>query len=115
MADYEFFEHTADIGVRVTGATLAELFVNAARAMYEALGELQKSGARSQKSVELTAASLEDLLHDWLAELLYEVEANHILYDEMKVEVAPGKLAASLRGGEIDFGRSHTNAEIKAV
>ena len=27
---YEFFEHTADAGVRVYGKTLRELFVNAA-------------------------------------------------------------------------------------
>jgi len=40
--------------------------------MYEALGQLQKSEARTQRSVELEAATREDLLHDWLTELLYE-------------------------------------------
>jgi SHS2 domain-containing protein len=112
---YEFFEHTADIGVRVTGATLPELFLNAARAMFSALGELQKTGDRRQRTVELRAESREDLLHDWLTELLFEVEAHHVLFDEMEVEVVPGKLTASLRGGTIDFARSHTNEEIKAV
>jgi SHS2 domain-containing protein len=112
---WEFFEHTADIGVRVRGATLPDLFVNAARAMYEALGELAKTENGKLTELRLEATSLEDLLHDWLAELLFEVEANHMLYDEMQVEVLPGKLAAELRGGEIDFGRSHTNEEIKAV
>jgi SHS2 domain-containing protein len=112
---WEFFEHTADIGVRVTGATLPELFINAAHAMCEALGKLQKTEARSQKSVELKAESREDLLHDWLAELLFEVEANHMLYDEMKIDVVPGKVTATLGGGAIDFARSQTNEEIKAV
>src|SRR5213594_2715816 len=114
-AAYEFFEHTADIGVRVYGATLAELFENAARAMYEVLGELRKTEDRKQKTEELQAKSLEDLLHDWLAELLFEVEANHVLYDEIEIEVGAGKLTASLRGGTIDFARSQTNEEIKAV
>ena len=113
---WEFFEHTADIGVRIYGATLPELFVNAARAMYEALGELKKTGDRRQKSVELKAESWEDLLHDWLAELLFEVEANHVLYDDIEITgVVPGKLTASLAGGVIDFTRSQTNEEIKAV
>jgi SHS2 domain-containing protein len=113
---YEFFEHTADIGVRVNGATLPELFQNAAAAMYEALGVLQKSEVRSQKSVALHATSLEDLLHDWLGELLYEVEAHHILYDEFEIsELNSQRLVAGLRGGPIDFARSQTNEEIKAV
>ena len=115
MKPYEFFEHTADIGVRARGADLPELFANAARAMFAALGELQKSEVQRQKSVELRGESWEDLLHDWLAELLYEVEAHRVLFDEMQIRVVPGKLTAELRGGEIDFGRSHTNEEIKAV
>jgi SHS2 domain-containing protein len=112
---FEFFEHTADIGVRVTGATLPELFVNAARAMYAALGELQGTEDRRQKTVELQVESLEDLLHDWLTELLFEVETNHVLYDKMEIAVGPGKLTATLVGGTIDFSRSHTTEEIKAV
>jgi SHS2 domain-containing protein len=113
---YEFFNHTADIGVRVTGATLPDLFVNAARAMYEALGELQKSGVGDQKPVSMEAATLEDLLHDWLADLLYEIETNHLLYDQFEIhELGPQRLTATLRGAEIDFDRSRTNEEIKAV
>jgi len=112
---WEFFEHTADIGVRVYGANLPDLFVNSARAMYAALGELQQTEVSSQKSVELKAESLEDLLHDWLAELLYEVETNHVLYNEMIIEVGSRRLMGSLRGAVIDFDRSHTNEEIKAV
>jgi SHS2 domain-containing protein len=30
MSHYKFFDHTADIGVEVTGRTKKELFVNAA-------------------------------------------------------------------------------------
>jgi SHS2 domain-containing protein len=113
---FEFFEHTADIGAHIYGATLAELFQNAARAMYEALGKLQKTEVRSQKSVEIDAESLEDLLHDWLADLLYEIEANHFLYDGFEIhELTPQRLAATVCGGQIDFARSQTNEEIKAV
>ncbi len=115
-APYEFFEHTADIGVRVYGASLPDLFGNAARAMYEALGEMKMVDRGLPKFVELRAATLEDLLHDWLAELLFEVEVNHMLYDVIEITgVASGKLTASLRGGAIDFARSQTNEEIKAI
>jgi SHS2 domain-containing protein len=132
---FEFFDHTADIGVHIYGATLPELFANAAAALYEALGRLAKAEERTEKSVKLEAPTLEDLLHDWLSELLYEVEANHMLYDEISLLTVRGspvpdgaelgssgreaahtcELRATLRGGTIDFERSQTNEEIKAV
>ncbi len=113
---FEFFDHTVDIGVRVYGNSLAELFENAARAMHEALGRLYKPESNLHKSVELHAESAEDLLHDWLADLLYEIEANHILYDDFQFhELTPHRVKATLRGGPIDFARSQTNEEIKAV
>jgi SHS2 domain-containing protein len=113
---YEFFDHTADIGANIYGATLEELFCNAAKALYEAMGKLQKTDDRREKTVELRAESLEDLLHDWLVELLYEVETKHVLYDEFEiVKLTPPSLAAKLRGNSINFARSQTNQEIKAV
>ena len=113
---FEFFDHTADIGVRVYGGSLAEVFKNAACAMYETLGRLHKTETDIHKSVELHAESVEDLLHDWLADLLYEIEANHVLYDNFQFhEVTPSCLKATLHGGAIDFARSQTNEEIKAV
>jgi len=113
---FEFFEHTADIGAHIYGETLDELFRNAAAALFEAFGALQKSGTASQRSVELKAGSLEDLLHDWLTELLYEVEANHILYDEFEfLHLTSQGLKATLHGKTIDFARSQTTEEIKAV
>jgi len=113
---FEFFEHTADIGAHIYGGTLEELFRNAAAALFDAFGALQKSGTGNQRPVELKAGSQEDLLHDWLSELLYEVEANHILYDEFEfLHLNSHVLKATLRGGTIDFARSQSNEEIKAV
>lgn len=113
---YEFFEHTADIGVHVYGATLAELFENAAQAMYEALGKFELTGRGSSRTVKIEATVLEDLLHDWLSELLYELETKHVFYTKITVlEAGPGMMTAELEGGTIDFARSQTNEEIKAV
>jgi len=113
---YEFFEHTADIGVHIYGATLEELFRNAAAALFNALGELKKTESVREKTLELQADSLEDLLHDWLTEMLYEIESTHILYDEVKFSsLTPLNLRATIRGAQIDFAKSKTNEEIKAI
>jgi SHS2 domain-containing protein len=113
---YEFFEHTADIGVRVYGATLAEVFENAATALYAALGQLAKAESGKRKEIKIEAVTLEDVFHDWLAELLYEVETKHVMYDKITVlEAGPGLMTAELEGGVVDFSRSETNEEIKAV
>ena len=36
---YEFFDHTADIGIRAQGSTLSELFVRMAQGLTELLAE----------------------------------------------------------------------------
>jgi SHS2 domain-containing protein len=113
---FEFFDHTADIGVRVYSNNLTRSFQNAAGAMYEALGRLHIPGRNRQKSVEVRAESAEDLLHDWLADLLYVIEANHVLDDKLEMhEVTSHHLKAILRGGVIDFAHSQTSEEINAI
>ena len=39
MKNYELIEHTADVGIRVRGKGLNELFQNAAVAMFEIIAE----------------------------------------------------------------------------
>lgn len=113
---FEFFEHTADLGARIQGATLVELFQNAARALVAAWGKLETTGPRESYPVCLVGASWEDLLHDWLSELLYAVETRRVCYDEYVISsLSPFALTATMSGARIDFGRSQVNAEIKAV
>ena len=113
---FEFFDHTADIGVHIYGRSLTELFENATRALHDALGRLHKSENALHKTVDFHADSTEDLLHDWLADLLYEIEVSHVLYDRFEFhELTPLRLTATLLGGPIDFTRSQANEEIKAV
>ncbi len=117
---YEFFEHTADLGVRVYGSSLADLFRNAAAALYEALGRFEKTAEPRTQPLALEAGNLEDLLHDWLAELLYRVETEQVIYDRFESLAVRNRdrvweITAELQGRRIDFSRSETHEEIKAV
>ena len=44
MSNYKFFDHTADIGIEVTGRTRKELFMNTADALVDVMSE-SKTGA----------------------------------------------------------------------
>jgi SHS2 domain-containing protein len=115
MKPYEFFEHTADIGVRVHGRTLEELFINAAAAFYEAQGRFTLS-SRATRRVEVEAPSTDELLVRWLAELLYLLSAEGACFDRFKIEfTGGGRLSAEIEGGPVDFSRSEVHEEIKAV
>ncbi len=114
--DYEFFEHTADIGVHVYGADLPALFTNAAAAMYEALGEWTTGNEQLPRSITLPAGNLEDLLHDWLSELLFEFEAHGRLFRDFQFEeLSPTGGRVHATGCSIDPARSSPHEEIKAV
>jgi len=110
---FEFFDHTADIGVRVFGATREELFVNAAAALWEAIGVRKKEEGR-RKKFRIEAGSVEDLLHDWLSELLFEFSAHGVVYDELEISSLKSQvIEATARGGAVDL--SEARVEVKAV
>jgi len=110
---FEFFDHTADIGVRVFGATQEELFVNAAAALYESIG-VRKKEEGGIKKVRIEAESVEDLLHDWLAELLFELSAHGVIFDDIQSATLSAQVfEATARGGRVDW--SEARAEVKAV
>lgn len=81
-AGYEVFEHTADVGVRAWGATPAEAFARAAAGMFAViLGRDPTAWATNAepdetRAVEATGEGWDDLLVNWLAELLFLFEVD---------------------------------------
>ncbi|MCX6907164.1 MAG: archease [Verrucomicrobia bacterium] len=112
MKAFEFFEHTADIGVHAYGKTLEELFINAARALYEVQGRFDLADRRMIK-IELSADSADELLLRWLSELLYRFSAEDVYFTHFRLQFTdPHKLTAQMEGGAVDFSHSE---EVKAV
>lgn len=113
---YETFEHTADIGLRARAATLDDLFADIARAMFSVL-VANPAAIRpvEELSLQLSGDRLDDLLFDWLAELLYRFETRHLLLTEFEVRVGDAGLSATVRGEPIDRTRHELEVEIKAI
>mgnify|MGYP001055299419 CR=1 FL=1 len=113
---YEHFEHTADLGLRICAADLEELFAEAGRALTDAL--VAQPGAvepRQSRTIRLEASEQPDLLHDWLAELLYLFDTERMLFSRFDVSLAPGSLAATVWGEPADLRRHEIEIEIKAI
>ena len=115
-AGFTFIEHTADLGIRATAGNLPDLFVQAAKGMYAILGRLKPGPDRVDKVLELEAPDAESLLHDWLAELLWEVEGNGHLFEVFEfTRFCERGLAARCHGSVFDAAGSERSTEIKAV
>lgn len=120
---FEFFDHTADLGANIHGATHEELFQNAAAALYHALGEFKLKPDRTAHYIRLKSNSMEELLVEFAGELLFLFDAHRLLFEKIEIEVRDivikelqhSYLLAKLTGGEVDLPRSEPNYEIKAV
>lgn len=102
MKKYEYLEHPADIKIRAFGETLPKLFINAACAVTNFLYEVKETQVTKTEKVQVEAANLEDLFINWLTEILYLSDANHLAcvnfeiktFDEKRILVGVGMVAA---------------------
>jgi SHS2 domain-containing protein len=114
MSPYEIVEHTADAGVRITAPDLASFFTDAATGMFHIICEGQADGWDTEHRIELSAPDLEDLLVDWLCELLYLFEIKKFVFQAVTFDsVGETGIAATVRG--VNFRGEMAGAEIKAV
>lgn len=118
MGTIEVFDHTADVGFRIRGDSLDDLFATAAGAMFDYI-VANRAEVREAESeaIELRAETPADLLAAWLDELLFRSETRHRLYGRFDVRVAGDgrSLAAAVAGEPIDRDRHILDHEVKAV
>jgi SHS2 domain-containing protein len=115
MLKYEFVEHTADLTFKACGRDLNKLFENAAEALESTLIMLEGVALRETTTIEMTSDSCEDLLYDWLAELLVTFEVNRFAVKKCIVNIAGLSLNAECWGERIDPNKHTLNTEVKTV
>ena len=113
---YEVVEHTADVAVKVTADTAAELLANAAGGMFDLIGDIESIRPKVRRSVQIDADDYEELIVNWLTELLFRFETEHLLLCEFDIEAIDSRhLRAIVGGEEYDPGRHELQTDIKAV
>ena len=116
MKRYELIDHTADIGIIAYGKDLSEAFGNSAYAMFDILTNADKIDAKESFEIELSANDREELLRNWLDELLFRYETERILCGKFDIKKLDGNsLEATVFYEKIDRSRHEIKAEIKNV
>ena len=116
MPKYILIDHTADIGVDVFGATLKELFMHAAYALFDIITDLSKVEDVVEHKVKVTGIDREQLLVNWLSELLYLHDVKNLLFRDFCImNITDNQLDASVRGEAFVEGKHVIKTEVKAV
>lgn len=112
---YRLLEHTADAMIEAYGDTLSERFANAAYAMFDQITDANAITSVGEVTMSLSADSTEQLLVDFLQELLFLHDTENLVFAEFEVRVTGNTLEASVRGEQFDDSRHQKRAVVKGV
>jgi SHS2 domain-containing protein len=113
---YRIFDHTADLGVEVTGATPEELYAGASLALFDLLTDLSAIRETEDRTLTVGGEGPEDLLVNFLREVLYMWNGEGFLIKRCTIrELKPRRLTVLLLGEPYDPARHRIRMEIKAV
>ncbi|MBW2621749.1 MAG: archease [Deltaproteobacteria bacterium] len=71
MPRYRLIDHTADLTVYFYGQSPEEVFINAGQVMFELMLDGRPDGTKEERRLEITGVDREDVLVQWLSELLF--------------------------------------------
>lgn len=113
---YEIIDISGDIGLRVYGRSLEELFINASKALYNLMTNLEQFIGKETIDVELISDSSEGLFVKWLNELIFRFDTYGFVGRIINIEHIDGKnLRASLIGEGFDPSRHERGLLVKAA
>lgn len=113
-ARWEHFPHDADVGVRGFGATPAEAFEQAARALTAVVTQAEvKPEVRVE--VDCEGPDLEILFVEWLNAIIYEMAVRNMLFGRFAVRIEGMRLHGVLWGEPVDVERHAPACEPKGA
>jgi SHS2 domain-containing protein len=116
MEPFRILEHTADVGFEAFGATRAEVFANAARALLSLFVEPETIEGREQVPIHVEGSDPAALLVNWLSEILYLQDTEGWLFRDFAViSLQDTALDAVARGEKFDPARHQAKLLVKAI
>ena len=111
---FEELDHTADFLFRCRGKTIDELFAETAAAMFSIMFECRDKND-IKKEIVLSSDSYENLLFDFLSELLFLSETENIVFSDVDVKIKDNSITASVFGEKFNREKHCGGTEIKGI
>lgn len=123
MPKYKFLEKVAiaDIAYKAYGKDLNELFENSAFAIFELTADIKTVDAKKKLKIEIESEKIENLLYDFLSEILFLKDSKYMVFKKVKVSIKENKknkkyqLKSILEGDTINPQKQQLENDIKAV
>jgi len=120
MKKYKILEKiaTADIAFEAYGKNLNELFENSAFAVFEISANVKKISSKIKKTIKLENENVEDLLFDFLSEIIFLKDRDYIIFNKSTVKIDKNKnykLKAEAFGEKISHEKHELKMDIKAI
>ena len=123
MPKYKFLEDIAiaDIAYDAYGKNLNELFENCALAIFELSAEVKTIEPKKKLEIKLENKKLDNLLYDFLSEILFLKDSKYMVFRNVKVKVNQNnknknfELKSTLEGDTINSEKQHLENDIKAI
>jgi len=113
--DYEIFDHTADIGIKLIGDSLSEIFMKAIHATADLLSGGIQIQPVIEKGFSIKEENIETALVSVLEEIIYFFEKELFLPSTCSVKIKKDRYKINLKGNITSIEEIKEGTEIKAV
>jgi SHS2 domain-containing protein len=113
---FEIVDHTADVGIIAYGANMEEVFSHAAQALFSLITEPESVEEKLHLDLEVSSKDRDSLLVEWLNELIYLFDVQHILFNRFDIEsLTHDQLKATCYGENFDPMKHKIKVGVKAA
>ena len=115
-ATFDIINHSADAGIIAYGEDIKQLFSNASLALFSLITDVQDIKEKLSHQVEVNSDNRDDLLVEWLNELIYLFDADYLLFNRFEFEsLDDNQLKANCYGEKFDPARHRIKIGVKAA
>lgn len=113
---YRLMTRQSALAVKVIGNSQADLFANSAFALFDVMTDVEKIEIKEHLPLEVEGVDRDDLMVNWMRELLYLYQGSGYLLREFQVrEVKDTLVKADVCGEKIDPDRHEIKKEVASV
>ncbi|MFW6071054.1 MAG: archease [Candidatus Bipolaricaulota bacterium] len=117
---HSYLDHGADMGVSARAGTLEGVFQESAKGLFSLMADLKEVATGTSVEIKTHGRDREDLLYEWLSELLSLSNLRGEVYSEfadLTIEKSDTgyDLRGTVKGEKLDPGTHDLGTEVKAI